>query len=113
MHVKAHHYNARMSPRKLRLLRSLLVGLPVKQAVAQLAYLPGKGPQIIDRVLRSAVANAKHNYELAEVNLKVSDLIIGEATTMKRFRPVSKGQAHPIKKYTAHVTIVVTDEVKQ
>lgn len=110
MNVKAHHYNARMSPRKLRLLRPVVVGLPVKQAQAQLAYLPGKAPYLINRVLRSAVANAKHNHDLAEDSLRVGELIVGEATTLKRYRPVSKGQAHPIKKYTAHLTVVVTNE---
>lgn len=109
MEIKAHHYNARMSPRKLRLLRGVVRGLPVKDAAAQLEYLPGKGPQIIQQVLRSAVANALHNHKLSAEQLTVADVVVGEATTMKRFQPVSKGQAHPIKKYTAHVTVVVAD----
>jgi large subunit ribosomal protein L22 len=109
MEVRARHKNARMSARKLRVLRGAVRGLPVLEAEAQLQYLPGEAAQIILKVLRSAIANAQHNFEIAKETLKVADIIIDGAFTMKRHRPVSKGMAHAILKRSAHVTVVVED----
>jgi large subunit ribosomal protein L22 len=92
-------------------MRGLVRGLPVKEAEAQLNFYPGKAAVIVRQVLRSAVANAKNNFELDENNLKVADIIVGEGFRLKRFRPVSRGMAHPINKYTAHVTVVVEEQV--
>lgn len=109
MEIKAQHRYARMSPRKLRLMRSIVRGLPVAEADAQLRFMPGKAPQIVLKVLRSAVANAKHNFEAEAVNLVVTDLIVDEGFVMKRFNPVSRGMAHPIHKKTAHVTVLLEE----
>ena len=107
MESKATHRNARLSPRKVRIYRDLLKGLPVQVADSQLQFLPGKGPRIIRAVLRSAVANAQHNLKLTNAGLIVADVVVDGGFTFKRFRPASKGMAHPIIKRTAHVTVIV------
>ena len=102
-----------MSPRKLRLLREALVGLPAAEAKAQLQFVPGKAAQILGKVLQSAVANAVHNFELKEEALTVSDVVIDGALSFKRYQPRSKGMANKIIKRTSHVTVVVDDGSKK
>ncbi len=109
MEVKAQHKNARMSAQKVRLVRNVILGLPVLEAEAQLQYLPGKAAQIVLQVLKSAVANAGHNFEIEQENLKVADLVVDEGLVMKRIRPVSRGMAHGILKRMCHVTVVVEE----
>ncbi len=111
MEVKAHFRNARMAPRKLRVYRGVIKGLSAREAEAQLKFMPGYAPAILLQTLRSAVANAKHNFDIAPETLKVIDVIINGAFTLKRFQPVSKGMAHPILKRNSHVTIIVEDMV--
>ncbi|MBI4022360.1 MAG: 50S ribosomal protein L22 [Candidatus Andersenbacteria bacterium] len=113
MHVSAHLKNARMSPRKLRLWRQAVIGLPVREARAQLQWQPSKGAGIILGVLNSAVANATHNLEMAEDNLRLADLTINAGLTFKRFRPVSKGMAHAYVKRTSHLTVVLVEITPQ
>lgn len=96
-----------MSPQKLRPLGRILRGMPVESAKMQLEYFPGKAAVIIAEVLKSAVANATHNYSLDKKDLIVRDIRINQGFVMKRFMPVSRGMAHPIMKRTAHVTVIV------
>lgn len=109
MEAKAQHRFARMSSRKLRPLRMVLRGLPVKEAMSQLQFMSGKASGIVRDVLKSAIANATHNYEANEEQLVVSDVIIEDAFSFKRFQPASRGTAHPIKKRTSHVTVLVEE----
>lgn len=110
MKVTATHRHARMAPRKIRPLARLLRGLSVEEAAVQLQFLPGKAPEIIQNVLKSAVANSQHNYDLESESLRVVEVRVDEGIVMKRFQPVAKGMAHPILKRTSHVTVVVEGE---
>lgn len=107
MEIYATHKNARMSPQKLRPLGRILRGMPVAAAQMQLHYFPGKAAVIIAEVLKSAVANATHNFSLEAKDLVVREVRINQGFVMKRIMPVSRGMAHPIMKRTAHVTVVV------
>lgn len=109
MEVRAHHRHARMSPRKVRLLRPIVRGLSVADADAQLTFMPGKAAKLVLQVLRSAVANAEHNHAATRTNLKIADLVVNEGLVMKRIRPVSRGMAHAILKRTSHITVVVEE----
>lgn len=109
MEVKAQHKNVRMSARKIRVLRGVVRGLPVQAAEAQLKYRPSKAAQTVLKVLRSAVANAEHNFEIAPENLRVADVVIDGGFTLKRFRPSSRGSAKPILRRTSHVSVVVEE----
>lgn len=111
MEVKAQLKNARIAPRKVRWLRDSVLTLPVGEARAQLKWQTGKAAKLLLAVLNSAVANAKHNFDAAEDNLKVSRLEINGGAVFKRWRPASKGMAHPYVKRTAHILIGV-DEIK-
>lgn len=107
MEIYATHKNARMSPQKLRPLGRILRGMPVANAKMQLEYFPGKAAVIIGEVLKSAVANATHNFSLEAKDLVIREVRINQGFVMKRIMPVSRGMAHPIMKRTAHVTVVV------
>lgn len=108
MRVLATHKNARIAPRKVRPLARMLKGLSVAEARMQLQYLPGRAVRdVVLAVLQSAVANAEHNLGLSADVLKVVEVRVDGAFAMKRFRPASRGSAHPFVKRTSHVTVVV------
>lgn len=110
--MKAHalYRNARMSPRKIRPLSRVLIGLPVRQAAAQLRFMPGKAAVILRHTLKSAVANAVNNLELAEDNLLVSEILVDKGLVFKRFFPAPKGMAHAILKRNSHVLVTVQEK---
>ncbi len=110
MEVKAIYRNARMSPRKIRPLGKILLGMNVADAQAQLEFVPGKAAQILKHTLKSAVANAVHNYELEVSNLLISKVLVDKGLVFKRFFPAPKGMAHEILKRNAHVVIVLGEK---
>ena len=99
-----------MAPRKMRPIARMLSGMSAAAAMQQLSFMPGKGPEIMLEVLKSAMANAKNNHDIDEATLKVSTIMIDGGLVMKRFQPVSRGMAHPILKRTAHVTVILDGE---
>lgn len=109
MKIIAQHKGARMAPRKLRVLREMLVGLAARDARAQLTFMPGKAAEIVLNVLDSAIANAQHNFDISADKLTINDLVIDGAVTLKRFRPRSRGMANPILKRSSHVSVIVSD----
>lgn len=88
----------------------LIRGRDVAEALAILEFTPRSGSPIIEKVLKSAIANAEHNYDLDAQNLYVSKAYVNEGPTLKRFRPRAKGSASPINKRTSHVTVVVSEK---
>ena len=100
----------RIAPRKARLVVDLIRGKNVSEALAILQFTPRAGSPIVEKVLRSAIANAEHNYDLDAQNLYVSEAYVDEGPTLKRFRPRAKGSASPINKRTSHITVVVSEK---
>ena len=113
MEISAQHKNARMSARKLRALREVVIGLSASEAADQLAFLPGKASLIMGRVLASAMANAKNNFEIETNTLKVVEVVIDGGYVLKRWKPRSRGMAHPYVKRTCHVTVVLEEAGRQ
>ncbi|MGX7108768.1 50S ribosomal protein L22 [Facklamia miroungae] len=108
--AKAMAKTVRIAPRKARLVMDLIRGKQVGEAMAILKFTPKAGSPIIEKVLKSAIANAEHNYDLDLETLYVSEAYVNEGPTMKRFRPRAKGSASPILKRTSHITIVVSEK---
>ncbi|EFI85216.1 50S ribosomal protein L22 [Listeria grayi] len=102
----------RIAPRKARIVIDLIRGKQIGEAIAILKYTPRAASPIIEKVLKSAIANAEHNYDLDVNSLVVSEAFVDEGPTLKRFRPRAKGSASPINKRTSHITVVVS-EVKE
>lgn len=99
--------NYRQSPRKVRLVANLVKGKSVSQAELILTNLSKRASSSLLDVLKSALSNAKNNLNIDPTNLFVKDFRIDGGVVMKRIMPVSRGMAHPIKKRTSHVTIVL------
>ncbi|TAL20590.1 50S ribosomal protein L22 [Patescibacteria group bacterium] len=103
----------RHSPRKVRLVADLVRGLPVAEAAAQLSFLRKAAAPVLLKLLRSAIANAENNFKLDAGKLWIKRLTVDGGPTIKRFRPRAFGRGAPIKKRTAHINIILTDEIQK
>ena len=110
MEAKAIAKQVRIAPRKVRLVVDLIRGKQVGEAIAILAHTHKSASPVIEKVLKSAVANAEHNYELDPNSLVVSQVFVNEGPTLKRFRPRAMGRASRINKRTSHITVVVSEK---
>ena len=110
MEVKATAKYIRIAPRKLRIVMNLIRGKNVNEAFAILQFTPKVGSEVIENVLRSAVANAEHNNDMNVDNLVVSSCYVDQGPTMKRIHPRSRGQAFKILKRSSHVTVCVSEK---
>jgi len=97
----------RMSPRKARLVAEHIRGRSVPEARTVLAFTPRAAAREIEKVLRSAVANAEANHNLVGDELFVSSAYIDEGPVMKRWRARARGRAARITKPTCHITVVL------
>ncbi len=110
MEAKAVAKYVRISPRKARQVIDLIRGKGIGEAVAILRNTPKKASGLIEKVLKSAVANAENNYEMIIDELFVKEAYVDEGPTMKRWRPRAQGMASPIRKRTSHISIVVSEK---
>jgi len=108
----AHARHIRMSPFKVRVVLDLLRGKSVNDALAILENTPKIAAEPVEKVLKSAVANAEHNNDLARADLFVAEIYAGAGPILKRMQPVSKGRGHRINKRTSHITVIL-DTVKE
>lgn len=109
MKVKAVLRGARVSAFKAREVTREIQGLSVASAFDILAHTSRKAARMVERVLKSAVANAENNCSLRADSLVVDLAVVGEGATIKRFRPKARGSAGPILKRTSHITVTVAD----
>ena len=109
MQAKAVARTVRIAPRKARLVIDLIRGKEVGEAFAILRHTPKAASPIIEKVLKSAVANAEHNYDMDVNNLVITQAYVDEGPTLKRFRPRAMGRASAINKRTSQITIVVSE----
>ena len=106
--VKAQLKYLRISPKKVRLATGILKGLSFKEAQAQLKNLNKKSSEPILKLLKSAVANAEHNYGLKKEDLYISKILVDPGPSLKRYRPRARGSVFPISKRTSHITIFLS-----
>lgn len=99
----------RMSPRKVRLVIDMVRGLPVAKANHTLMLLNKKAAKPVAKLVKSAAANAVHNFEANEKDLFVKFITADEGPTLKRWRPRAFGRATLVRKRTTHITVVVSD----
>ena len=109
MEVQAVAKYVKRTPRKARLVADSVRGLKVGDALAFLEFSPKHAAIDVAKVIKSAAANAEHNFNLNREELVVKQLLIDEGPTIKRLRPVSRGMAHQYFKRTCHITAVVED----
>ena len=109
MEAKACAKHIRISPRKARQVVDLIRGKSVQEAYSILHFTPHKGSAIVTKVLKSAVANAEHNYDMDVENLVVSTAFVDQGPSIKRYKPRAMGRADGISKRTSHITIMVSE----
>ena len=112
MQVKSIHRFAKISAFKAREVTRAIQGLPATDALDLLRFTPKKAAGLILKTLRSAIANAENNNSLNVNDLVVSEAVVGEGPTLKRFQPKARGSAGPIRKRTSHIRVVLTDEIE-
>ena len=108
--AKATAKMVRVSSRKVRLVLDTIRNKSVAEAFAILKFTPNGAASDVEKVLKSAVANAENNFDLDQASLVVSKAFANEGPTLKRFRPRAKGSASPINKRTSHITVVVAEK---
>jgi large subunit ribosomal protein L22 len=110
MEVRSIYKYARISPFKVREVTREIQGLPVSAALDILAFTPKKAAFLINKTLKSAIANAENNANLKADGLLVKEAVVGEGPTFKRMMTRARGSGARILKRTAHIRIVLTDE---
>ena len=110
MEAKAVAKYVRIAPRKVRVVMDLIRGKSVADAFAILKFTPKVGAEAIEKVLRSAVANAENNFDMNVDDLYVSSCYVDQGPTMKRIDPRSRGQAFKILKRSSHITVAVDEK---
>ena len=100
---------ARISSRKVKIVAYLIKGKDIHEALAILKYTPKASSEMLEKLLKSAIANAENNHNMAHEKLYVADIYANQGPTLKRIRPAAKGSAVRIRKRTSHVTIVLKE----
>lgn len=113
MKVKANSKYLRIAPRKVRLLADLIRGKKTEEALALLGFSLKRGSKPLKKLIQSAIANAKNNFQLDEKNLWISELRVDEGPKLKRWRARARGRAAQIQKKTSHITLVLEGEKKK
>ena len=108
--VKATAKYIRIAPRKVRIVMNLVRGKSVADALAILKFTPKIGADAVEKVLRSAVANAENNFDMDVDRLFISSASVDQGPTLKRIHPRSRGQAFKILKHTSHITVAVNEK---
>jgi large subunit ribosomal protein L22 len=109
--VQAKGKNIRISPRKVRLLLQPIRGRSVDEAVAILRNAPMPVARKVEKIVKSAAANAENNYNLDIDSLRIKAAWADEGSRLHRFRAGARGRAKPWTRRYSHVTIVVEDRV--
>ncbi len=110
MDVVSTYKRARISARKARDVAREIQGLPVSVALDILNFTPRKAAELFGKTLKAALADAENNFELPLDGLIVKEATVGEGPTYKRFKPRARGSASAIRKRTAHLRIILTDD---
>jgi large subunit ribosomal protein L22 len=108
--MKASATHIRISPRKVRMVVDTVRGKSVSQAISILGFTRKKAAQPVQKLLKSAVANAVENDGISDVDTLVIDrIMVDEGPTLKRFMPRARGRATPIRKRTSHIRIILRE----
>jgi large subunit ribosomal protein L22 len=98
-----------MSPTKLQPIADLVRGKDLEEALNILKFTPGKGSELVEKVVKSAAANAENNHDMNPDNLYVAEISINQGPTMKRYRAASHGRAAMIFKRSSHIGVTLKE----
>ena len=100
---------ARISSRKVKIVADLIRGKNVDEALAIVKFTPKASAEMLEKLLKSAIANAENNHSMTHSKLYVDQIFANQGPTLKRIRPAAKGSAVRIRKRTSHITIVLKE----
>ncbi len=107
--ARAELHHARISSRKVKIVIDLIRGKKVDEAIATLKYTNKAAAPIVEKLVKSAVANATNNHNMDETRLYISEIYANQGPTMKRIMPRAQGRANRIRKRTSHITVVLKE----
>lgn len=106
----------RRSARKVRLVADFVRGENVKKAIDKLSFVNKAAARDVQKVIKSAAANLREKFQDERLDneiLYIKEIYVDEGTTLKRIRPAAMGRAHPIRKRTSHLTVVVAKQEEE
>lgn len=104
--------NARITPKKVNLVASLIRRESVEGALNTLQFTPKKAAQLLYKLLQSAVSNAETNFNQTKDSLYIEEVKVSKGMRLKRINPISRGRAHPIIKDCSHIQIILGSRVE-
>ena len=110
MEARAVVRHIRMSPRKARQVVDLIRNKAVGEALTILQFTPRGASPVVEKLLKSAIANAENNYDMDVDSLYVAECFVDQGPTMKRIRPRARGMADRIRKRTSHITVILREK---
>jgi large subunit ribosomal protein L22 len=110
MEVRAVAKYIRISSQKVRLIIDVVKGKPVEAGLDLLKFMPQKAATIIEKVIRSAIANADQYPDIDVDSLVIRNIIADQGPTLKRFRARARGRGTRILKRTTHITVILAEE---
>ena len=110
MEVVATAKRVRITARKVRLVAHMVEGLPVAEALVVLRFSPRAAARDVAKVIKSAAANAEHNYNLDSSTLRVVRVEVDGASIIKRWRAKPRGMVGSVFKRTSHLRAFVSDD---
>jgi len=113
MEARAIAKYVRMSPIKLKPVTDLIRGKNLKEALTILKYTPGRGSEIVEKVVKSAAANAENNFDMNPDDLYVAEVYTHTGPRMKRWRAGAQGRASMILKRCSHVGVTLKEKDKE
>lgn len=110
MEARASLKYARISPRKVKIVMDLIRNQPAEKAMAILKFTPKAACEDLEKLLKSAMANAENNHNMDVSRLYVAECYVSPGPILKRIRAKDHGRAHRILKRTSHMTLVLREK---
>ena len=110
MEAKAYLRHVRIAPRKVLIVLDLIRNKPVDVAMAVIKNTPKAACEPLEKLLKSAIANAENNHNMSKDSLYVAECYVTPGPTMKRIRPRAQGRAFSVLKRSSHITLVLKEK---
>ncbi|HXX54161.1 MAG TPA: 50S ribosomal protein L22 [Thermodesulfovibrionales bacterium] len=110
MDAKATLRYARITPRKAKRVVDLIRGKKAGEALVTLRFMPYRGSQFIEKILKSAMSNAEQKKAVNPEEMVISEAFVNQGPVMKRMEPRAMGRANVIRKRSSHITLILSGE---
>lgn len=110
MEARAHVKHVRIASRKVKMVIDLIRGKKIDEALAVLRYTPKKASSIVEKLVKSAAANAENNHDMDPDKLYIAEIYANQGATLKRFKPRAMGRANVIRKRTSHISVALKEK---